>query len=122
MPIPAPPRTPTPPPDEEIEDAAGFEMEEGLQTPPSRLSPNPRALSPHSANLPPPQFALMQGSPRRTLLSPTSSTFPNSPYSSTGGYSEIETPATGTSDGITSPFNFVPQTYIAGKPTKTGVS
>lgn len=126
MPLPIPPRTPTPPPDDEIHDAVGLGLDHNSLP---KFSYNPAALSPISATFPPQQFGTL-GVPagaassnltpslyqRGMPLSPSSSSFPNSPYSDTTAMSANQTPMTGTSETFHSPFNFTPQQYSLGKP------
>ncbi|KAF2813840.1 cation efflux family protein-like protein [Mytilinidion resinicola] len=120
MPLPRPPRTPTPPPEDD-HSPIGLGIEQ--QFSPAKLGYNPDALSPLSATFPPDRFGTLGGpntstSQRPTpnsLYSPASSTFPYSPMSAVSGNSEEKTPSMSGSDNARNPFNFQPMSYVAGK-------
>ncbi|OCK92568.1 cation efflux family protein family [Cenococcum geophilum 1.58] len=121
MPIPAPPRTPTPPPEDD-EKPVGLGLDQPYS--PARLRFNPDALSPLSATFPPerlstlggPGTSMSQRPTPSTIFSPASSTFPYSPMSAMGGGSENDTPSLSGSEKVQNPFNFQPVQYTAGKP------
>ena len=121
MPIPAPPRTPTPPPEDD-EKPVGLGLDQPYS--PARLRFNPDALSPLSATFPPerlstlggPGASMSQRPTPSTIFSPASSTFPYSPMSAMGGGSENGTPSLSGSEKVQNPFNFQPVQYTAGKP------
>jgi hypothetical protein len=124
MPIPQPPRTPTPPPDDDqhTDLPVGLGLDDGS---PSKYGFTRDGLSPLSAtfasNVQQPYGSLnslpgsSHGSPRRSMISPASSNFAYSPYS-TSAASESDTPGTGTSESFKNPFNFQPQAYTVGRP------
>ncbi|KAK7717852.1 cation diffusion zinc membrane transporter Zrg17 [Botryosphaeria dothidea] len=104
MPIPVPPRTPTPPPEDQ-------QPPVGLGLPDTQLDRD--ALSPMSATFPPQQLGSL--SPSSANLSPRT---PNSAYYTPqmSVNSEASTPKTASSDAPQNPFNFKPQQYVVGKP------
>lgn len=122
MPLPIPPRTPTPPPEDNVEDhAVGLGLENQLS--PAKLGFNPNALSPMSATFPPerygtlaPNDSLSQRATPSTVFSPSSATFPYTPASAISGGSENETPSLSGSDNPRNPFNFQPVQYMPGRP------
>ena len=86
MPLPVPPRTPTPPPDEASDRPIGLGFENQLS--PARLGFNSSALSPLSATFPQDRYvtlapgdSLSQRATPSTAFSPTSATFPKTPAS-----------------------------------------
>ncbi|KAF2267904.1 cation efflux family protein-like protein [Lojkania enalia] len=121
MPLPIPPRTPTPPPEEDGE-LVGLGFEKSLSL--SKLGFNPNALSPMSATFPPerygtlaPSDSLSQRPTPSTIFSPASSTFSHSPASAISGASENDAAASlSGSDNARNPFNFQPVQYMPGRP------
>jgi hypothetical protein len=120
MPLPVPPRTPTPPP-EDLQKPMGLGID---QFSPTKLGYNPDALSPLSATFPPERFGTLGGpntsiSQRptpSTVYSPANSTFPYSPMSAQSGTSENNTPSmSGSENNVRNPFNFQPMAYVPGK-------
>ncbi|KKY21268.1 putative cation efflux family protein family [Diplodia seriata] len=103
MPIPVPPRTPTPPPEDQRRPV-------GLGLPDDQLERD--ALSPMSATFPPQSFGAL--SPSSANLSPRT---PNSAYYTPQMTvnSEVSTPVTASSETPRNPFNFQPQQYVVGK-------
>ncbi|KAF2799555.1 hypothetical protein K505DRAFT_332474 [Melanomma pulvis-pyrius CBS 109.77] len=119
MPLPVPPRTPTPPPDEEHE-PVGLGFENMLS--PTKLGFNPNALSPMSATFPSerygtlaPNDSLSQRATPTTVYSPSSAAFPHTPASAMSGASENEAASLSGSDNVGNPFNFQPVQYMPGK-------
>ncbi|KAF2115926.1 cation efflux family protein-like protein [Lophiotrema nucula] len=126
MPLPVPPRTPTPPPDDdEHNKPVGLGFEDQLA--PAQLGFNPNALSPMSATFPSERYAtlapndsLSQRPTPSTVFSPTGSAFPYSPASAISGTSEKDTPASlSGSEDVRNPFNFQPVQYMPGRPQAT---
>jgi hypothetical protein len=116
MPLPAPPRTPTPPPDEDAPRRFGLGLDGELS--PGRLGYDANALSPMSATFPTKQFATLgpsdsvsQRATPTTLYTPASATFPNTPASAVSGMDDMDS-----SDNTSSPFNFQSVTYAPGRP------
>lgn len=105
MPIPVPPRTPTPPPEDQ--------RPVGLGLPDDQLDRD--ALSPMSATFPSQSL-----SPSSANLSPHT---PNSAYYTPQmtANSEVSTPQTASSEAPRNPFNFQPQQYVVGKPPAKSV-
>ena len=121
MPLPVPPRTPTPPPDDHDEGTdhvAGLGFDNHLS--PGKRDYNPNALSPMSANFAygnlGPSDSVSQRATPSTVFSPSSATFPYSPASGVSGMTDTEPPSLNGSDNIQNPFNFQPVTYMPGKP------
>ncbi|KAF2678429.1 cation efflux family protein-like protein [Lentithecium fluviatile CBS 122367] len=120
MPLPVPPRTPTPPPDDDAVPAGlGFEG----QLSPANLGFNTNALSPMSATFPPerygtlgPNDSLSQKATPTTIYSPSSATFPFTPASAVSGLSETDAPSLSGSEAAPNPFNFQPVSYMPNKP------
>ena len=122
MPLPIPPRTPTPPPDEEGDNKPiGLGFEDQLS--PANLGFNPNALSPMSATFPPERYgtlgpgdSLSQRTTPNTVFSPASATFPRTPASALSGVSESDAPSLSGSDNAHNPFNFQSVQYMPGRP------
>ena len=120
MPLPLPPRTPTPPPDDgNAPVGLGFEG----QLSPANLGFNTNTLSPMSATFPPerygtlgPQDSLSQRATPTTIYSPSSATFPYTPASAVSAISENEAPSLSGSEHVPNPFNFQPVSYLPNKP------
>ncbi|KAF2843184.1 cation efflux family protein family [Patellaria atrata CBS 101060] len=112
MPLPVPPQTPTPPPEDIEQNPHGL----GIHDTVAEMGFNPDALSPTSATFPSHRYA--------TLGAPTSSSHgPNSPlspasisYSSMSGGNATETPLTNDLENSKSPFKFQTVEYTIGKP------
>ena len=119
--IPLPPRTPTPPPDEDAPPqpvGLGFEGELSAR----RLGFDPNALSPMSATFPSKQFATLgpsdsvsQRATPTTLYTPASATFPYTPASAMSG-TDVDTPSMSGTENARNPFNFQSVTYQPGRP------
>lgn len=116
MPLPVPPRTPTPPPDDD-----NAPVGPGLEDLPSptKLGFNVNALSPMSATFPPerygtlvPSDSLSQKASPSTIYSPMSATFP---YTSASA-SDTEAPSMSSVGDARNPFNFQSVTYMPNKP------
>ncbi|KAF2271823.1 uncharacterized protein EI97DRAFT_387146 [Westerdykella ornata] len=121
MPLPIPPRTPTPPPDER-DDTVGLGFLEGSLSP-VRLGFNPKALSPMSANFPSerygtlaPNDSVSQRATPNTAFSPSSASFPYTPASAFSGTSENEAASLTSSENARNPFNFQSVQYMPGRP------
>lgn len=111
MPIPAPPRTPTPPSDDEPS-LTGLGLHGVRASSPSRVSFDPNALSPLSDT-----FSSRYGSLSSTMATPASTfssrstTWPHSPR----GENNNETPDD--PEILGNPFGYQTQTYAAGLPS-----
>ncbi|KAH7138972.1 cation efflux family protein family [Dendryphion nanum] len=119
MPLPIPPRTPTPPPDEEASDqVSGLGFDNRLS--PGRLDYNSNALSPMSATFSygtlGPSDSLSQRATPSTVFSPASATFPYTPASAVSGMTDTEPPSLSGSENVANPFNFQPVQYMPGRP------
>ncbi|KAF2872219.1 cation efflux family protein family [Massariosphaeria phaeospora] len=111
-----PPRTPTPPPEDDQPVGLGFED----QLSPTKLGFNNTALSPMSANFSPerygtlgPSDSVSQRPTPSTIYSPMSAGFP---YTPANAASETEAPSLNGSENVRNPFNFQPMSYAPGKP------
>lgn len=120
MPLPVPPRTPTPPPEDENA-PMGSGLEDQLS--PSKLGFNVNALSPMSATFPSerygtlaPSDSLSQKASPSTIYSPMSATFPYTPASAMSGVSDSEAPSLSSAGDSRNPFNFQSVTYMPNKP------
>jgi hypothetical protein len=128
MPLPVPPRTPTPPPESNYDH--GNHQPVGLG-PESQLSAadsafNPHALSPMSASFPDrygtlaPSDSGSQKATPSTIYSPMSAGFPPyTPVSATSEINETKAPSLSGSDvgqNAPNPFNFQPVSYMPAKP------
>lgn len=120
MPLPVPPRTPTPPPDDDNH-LVGLGLEDQLS--PAKLGFNPNALSPMSATFPSDRYAtlgpsdsLSQRATPSTVYSPTSATFPYTPASAASGTTDTDAPSLSGSENVRNPFNFQPVSYMPGRP------
>lgn len=119
--IPLPPRTPTPPVDDDApqQPPVGLGFEGELSAGGPRFDPN--ALSPMSATFPSKQFATLgpsdsvsqRGTP--TLYTPASATFPYTPASIMSG-TDVDAPFMSGTEGARNPFNFQSVTYQPGRP------
>ena len=110
LPIPAPPRTPTPPPEDEHQGTAGLGLD-GVLTSPVKVAFDPNALSPMKESF----LGGRYGSISSNSLSPAS---PNSFYSamsldSMGGQSS------GSMEDGRGPFNFQPMSLSKSPVTKS---
>ena len=121
MPLPIPPRTPTPPPDEVGHQPVGLGFESQLS--PTKLGFNSNALSPLSATFPSDRYGTLgpsdstsQRATPSTVFSPASATFPFTPASAVSAASDIEAPSLSGSENVKNPFNFQPMQYMPGKP------
>jgi hypothetical protein len=117
--LPVPPRTPTPPPDEDAPQPVGLGFEGELSA--GNLSSN-ALLSPMSATFPSKQYAALgpsdsvsQRASPAPLYTPASATFPYTPATIASGTTDAE-------GGVDSsgPFNFQPVTYQPGRPQAKG--
>lgn len=121
LPMPLPPRTPTPPPDEDApQEPVGLGLEGELST--GGLGFDPNALSPMSATFPSKQYATLgpsdsvsQRATPTTLYTPASATFPHTPASAMSGTDTGTTSMSGT-ENARNPFNFQSVTYQPGRP------
>ncbi|OAL49658.1 cation efflux family protein-like protein [Pyrenochaeta sp. DS3sAY3a] len=119
MPLPVPPRTPTPPPDDDSSHPVGLGFEGELSA--ANLGFNPNALSPMSATFPSRQYATLapsdsisqKASP--SIFTPASATFPYTPASGASG-NDTDAPSLSGSENVQNPFNFQPVTYQPGRP------
>ncbi|KAF2660456.1 cation efflux family protein-like protein [Lophiostoma macrostomum CBS 122681] len=122
MPLPIPPRTPTPPPDDSgREHPVGLGFENQLS--PAKLGFNPNALSPMSATFPPDRYGTLapndsqsQRATPSTVFSPSSATFPYTPPSAVSGTSDNETPSLSGAENPRNPFNFQSVQYMPSRP------
>jgi hypothetical protein len=121
MPLPVPPRTPTPPPDDNAPEPVGLGFEGDL--PAESLGFNPNALSPMSATFPSKQYATLLGpsdsvSQRASpaMYTPASATFPYTPATATSGMTDTDGPSLSGSDNAPNPFNFQSVAYQPGRP------
>lgn len=120
MSLPVPPRTPTPPPED---DAAPEPVGLGFEGELSAANMGSNALlSPMSATFPPKQYAALapgdsvsQRASPATLYTPASATFPYTPASAVSGMTDTEGPSLVGSDNP-NPFNFQSVTYQPGRP------
>ncbi|KAH9871782.1 hypothetical protein J1614_006039 [Plenodomus biglobosus] len=120
MPLPRPPRTPTPPPDEDAAPPVGLGFEGELSA--GDLGFDPDALSPMSATFPHKQYATLgpgdsvsQMASPNTLYTPASATFPYTPASAASGTPNTEAQSMSGSDNA-NPFNFQSVAYQPGRP------
>lgn len=120
--IPLPPRTPTPPLDDEDapqQQPVGLGFEGELSA--GGLGFDPNALSPMSATFPSKQFATLGPSDSvsqratPTLYTPASATFPYTPASIMSG-TDVDTPSMSGTENARNPFNFQSVTYQPGRP------
>ncbi|KAL5117561.1 cation diffusion zinc membrane transporter Zrg17 [Pleosporales sp. CAS-2024a] len=116
MPLPVPPRTPTPPPEADAPPAGGLGYEGDLS--PGRMRYAANALSPLSATFPSQQFATLgpgdsvsQRPTPTTLYTPASAAFAYTPASATSGMTDLDS-----SEGSRNPFNFQSVSYAPGRP------
>ncbi|KAF3002069.1 Endoplasmic reticulum zinc transporter [Curvularia kusanoi] len=124
--IPLPPRTPTPPPDEDAPHepfGLGFEDE----VPAGRLGFDPNALSPMSATFPSKQYATLgpsdsvsQRATPTMLYTPASATFPYTPASVMSG-TDVDVPSMSGTESARNPFNFQSVTYQPGRPKQNDI-
>lgn len=117
LPIPAPPRTPTPPPEDEYQ-TAGLGLE-GVLTSPAKTSFDPNALSPMVENFPVGRYGALgsaTASPANNPLSPAST---NSVYSSMS-LDSAGNPKSGSGEDLRGPFNFQ-TTTLARSPVARSV-
>ncbi|KAJ4305444.1 cation diffusion zinc membrane transporter Zrg17 [Kalmusia sp. IMI 367209] len=120
MPLPVPPRTPTPPPEDHVAPVGlGFEN----QLSPTKLGFNTNALSPLSATFPSDRYAtlapgdsLSQKATPSTVYSPASGTFPYTPASAASGASDTDAPSLSSAENARNPFNFQSVSYMPSKP------
>ncbi|KAL5416822.1 hypothetical protein PMIN03_001892 [Paraphaeosphaeria minitans] len=119
-PLPIPPRTPTPPPDDE-----NPPMGPGLEDQLSLTNPgfNMDTLSPMSATFPSerygtlaPNDSLSQKASPSTIYSPMSASFPYTPASAMSGATDAEAPSLSSAGDARNPFNFQPVVYQPNKP------
>jgi len=121
MPLPAPPRTPTPPPDENAPQPVGLGFRSDLAM--GDMGPNNNALlSPMSATFPSKQYATLgpsdsvsQRASPATLYTPASATFPQTPASAASGTMDLDAPSMSGSENP-NPFNFQSIAYQPGRP------
>jgi hypothetical protein len=121
MPLPAPPRTPTPPPDENAPQPVGLGFRGDLAV--GDMGPNNNALlSPMSATFPSKQYATLgpsdsvsQRASPATLYTPASATFPYTPASAASGTMDLDVPSMSGSENL-NPFNFQSVAYQPGRP------
>ena len=114
MPLPVPPRTPTPPPD----DTGGTTP---AHSSPTKLGFNLDALSPISTRFPAERYGTLNGPASSTsqkgtpstIFSPASSGFPYTPTSPASGLSDNDASLSGSD--VQSPFNFQSVQYLPGK-------
>jgi hypothetical protein len=127
MPLPAPPRSPTPPPDEDAPPAVGLGFDGDLPVGP--MASNPHALlSPISATFPSKQYATLgpsdsvsQRASPATMYTPASATFPYTPMTAASGTTDAEGLSVNGSENR-NPFNFQSVAYQPGRPqSKTNV-
>ncbi|KAH8732454.1 cation efflux family-domain-containing protein [Phaeosphaeriaceae sp. PMI808] len=117
MPLPVPPRTPTPPPDQDAPEHVGLGLEGDLA--PSRLAYDSNTLSPLSATFPLKNYSPLgpgdsiSQRPTPLLNTPASATFPHNTMSTAGS----ETTYVESSENAQTPFNFEPVSYAPGRPT-----
>jgi hypothetical protein len=119
-PLPVPPRTPTPPPDDENA-PVGLGLEDQLS--PTKLGFNMDALSPMSATFASerygtlgPSDSLSQKASPSTIYSPMSASFPYTPASAVSGASDAEAPSLSSAGDARNPFNFQSVAYQPNKP------
>ena len=120
MPPPAPPRTPTPPPDEDApQSSVGLGFDGGLPGRPMAFSSN-ALLSPMSATFPSKQYATLgpsdsvsQRASPASLYTPASATFPYTPASAASGTMDSDTTSMSASQNP-NPFNFQTVAYQPG--------
>ncbi|KAF2761475.1 cation efflux family protein-like protein [Pseudovirgaria hyperparasitica] len=110
MPVPLPPRTPTPPPDEQQPIGLGLDKLYEDQSSPTKLGYGLDSLSPLSENFSTSQFASLapssSASPRSAII--PGSAAPYTPYTPMSATSEDTEP-------VQNPFNFQTVTYTASK-------
>lgn len=119
--IPLPPRTPTPPPDEDMpKPPVGLGFEGELSARGFMFDPN--ALSPMSATFPSKQYATLgpsdsvsQRATPTTLYTPASATFPYTPASAMSG-TDTDVPSMSGTENARNPFNFQSVAYQPGRP------
>jgi hypothetical protein len=126
VPLPAPPRTPTPPPDENAPQPVGLGFRSDLAV--GDMGPNNNALlSPMSATFPSKQYATLgpsdsvsQRASPATLYTPASATFPYTPASDST--MNLDAPPSINGSENPNPFNFQSVAYQPGRPqTKANV-
>lgn len=115
MPMPVPPRTPTPPPDDHAPYPVGLGFEGELSV--GSLGYDPNTLSPMSATFPSMQYATLgpsdsvsQRPSPSTNYTPASATFPYTPTTVATETTDGEGPSRSGSEDP-SPFNFQPVAY-----------
>lgn len=121
MPLPAPPRTPTPPLDEDAPHPVGLGFEGDLSS--RSMGSNANALlSPMSATFPSKQYAsigpgdsVSQRASPATLYTPATATFPYTPASAASGTMDTDGPSLSGSENP-NPFNFQSVAYQPGRP------
>ncbi|KAG9206831.1 Endoplasmic reticulum zinc transporter [Epicoccum nigrum] len=124
--IPLPPRTPTPPPDDDAPyNPVGLGFEDQLSA--ARLGFDQDALSPMSATFPSKQYATLgpsdsvsQRATPTMLYTPASATFPYTPASIMSG-TDVDAPSMSGTESTRNPFNFQSVTYQPGRPKQNDV-
>lgn len=119
--IPLPPRTPTPPSDDDAPyNPVGLGFEDQLSA--ARLGFDQDALSPMSATFPSKQYATLgpsdsvsQRATPTMLYTPASATFPYTPASIMSG-TDVDAPSMSGTESTRNPFNFQSVTYQPGRP------
>ncbi|KAF1842145.1 cation efflux family protein-like protein [Cucurbitaria berberidis CBS 394.84] len=116
MPLPLPPRTPTPPPEEDTTQPVGLGLEGELS--PGKLGFGTNTLSPMSATFPSRQYATLapndsisQRPSPSTIYTPASATFPYTPASAASGTNDTDALSLNGSENGRNPFNFQPVPY-----------
>jgi hypothetical protein len=126
MPLPIPPRTPTPPPDVQGDShAIGLGLDDQLAPEDSFGGFDPNALSPMFGGFPSARYGTLalndsqsqRGTPS-TVFSPASATFPLTPTSAISATSENEAPSSNGSKNTPNPnpFNFQSVQYMPSRP------